>query len=455
MNNVRVTFLGGAGTVTGSKFLVQHDGKQLLVDCGLFQGYKQLRLRNRAPLPFEPNHLDAVILTHAHLDHSGYFPLLVKEGFKGKAWCTPGTRDLCEILLPDSGHIQEEDAAYANRHGSSKHSPALPLYTEEDAVRSLKQLKTQPPLMEFEPIRGWKARFYGAGHIIGASCVSLEVGGRKLLISGDLGRPDDLIMLPPDPPPAADVVLVESTYGNREHPKDLLLQELAPLLNKVAARGGSAVVPVFAVGRAQAVLHAIAELKRTGQIPQALGVYLDSPMAIHSTHVFTRHLGHHRLNAAECNAMHNVAQMAMTPDQSKAIAHHRGPKVILAASGMATGGRVLHHLIQYLGDHRNMVILAGYQAGGTRGATLAKGGQSLRIFGQDIAVRAEVCQLEAASAHADASQLMQWLRAIPGTPKRVFTVHGELEAADTLRRRIESELGWHAMVPEHGSTWAI
>ena len=453
--SVQITFLGGAGTVTGSKFLVQHDGQSLLVDCGLFQGYKQLRLRNRTPLPFEPNHLQAVILTHAHLDHSGHFPLLVKEGFKGKAWCTPGTRDLCNILLPDSGHIQEEDAAFANRKGFSKHSPALPLYTEEDALLSLKHLKTVPPLREFEPIRGWKARFYGAGHILGASSVSIEVGGKRLLFSGDLGRPDDLIMLPPDPPPGADAVIIESTYGDRDHPPDNLIDELGPLLEKVAARGGVAVLPVFAVGRAQALLHAIAELKQQKRLPPSLPVYLDSPMAIHSTEAFTQHLGEHRLNAAQCNAMAKVAKMVRTPDESKAIANHHGPKVILAASGMATGGRVLHHLVQYLGNHRNMVILTGYQAPGTRGATLANGGASLRIHGQDIAVRAEITQLHSSSAHADAGQLMQWLRAIPGQPHRVFVVHGDQDASDTLRRRIENELRWHAMVPEHGSTWAV
>lgn len=455
MNNVRVTFLGGAGTVTGSKFLVQHDGKQLLVDCGLFQGYKQLRLRNWNPLPVEPNHIDAVILTHAHLDHSGYLPLLVKEGFKGKAWCTSGTRDLCRILLPDSGHIQEEDAAFANRHGSSKHKPARPLYTEEDARLSLKQLHTAPPLIEFEPIEGWKARFYGAGHILGASCVGLEVGGKRLLFSGDLGRPDDLIMLPPDPPPAADAVFVESTYGDREHDQEATLEELEQLINKVAARGGTAVVPVFAVGRAQAVLHAVAELKRMGRIPSGLPVFLDSPMAIHSTEAFMKHVGEHRLSTEQCQAMGAVAKMAMSPEESKAIAHLHGPKIILAASGMATGGRVLHHLIQYVGGHKNMIILTGYQAPGTRGARLAKGANKLRIFGQNLDVKAEVCQLQSASAHADASQLMQWLRAIPGNPKQVFTVHGDLEAADCLRLRIETELGWPAMVPEHGSTWAV
>ena len=453
--SVRITFLGGAGTVTGSKFLVQHQGLQLLVDCGLFQGYKQLRLRNRNPLPILPNHIHAVVLTHAHLDHSGYLPLLVQEGFQGKVWCTPGTRDLCEILLPDSGHIQEEDAAFANRHGFSKHHPALPLYTQADALASLKHLRTVPMHQAFEPIPGWQARFHGAGHILGAASLALEVGGKRLLFSGDLGRNDDLLMLPPDPPVGADAVMVESTYGDREHPREQLLDELAHPLQRVAARGGTAVVPVFAVGRAQAVLHAIARLKAEGRIPPSLPVFLDSPMAIHSTELLDQHLGEHRLTAAECRNIARVATMTRTPDESKAIALHHGPKVILSASGMATGGRVLHHLVQYLGDHRHMVLLTGYQAPGTRGASLVNGAASLRIHGQDVAVRAEVVQLLSASAHADAPQLMRWLRAIPGTPHRAFVVHGDPEAADCLRHRIENELHWHAMVPEHGSTWEV
>ena len=451
--SVQITFLGGAGTVTGSKFLVQHEGKSLMVDCGLFQGYKQLRLRNRRPLPVMPNHIDAVALTHAHLDHSGYLPLLVREGFKGKAWATPATRDLCEILLPDSGHIQEEDAAFANRHGFSKHAPALPLYTEEDARESLKSIRTVPMSQAFEPIRGWHARFLPAGHILGAASLALEVGGRRLLFSGDLGRPDDLLMLGPEAPVAADTVIVESTYGDRTHPGEDLVAELAPLREKVAARGGAAVVPVFAVGRAQALLHAIALLKADGRIPHSLPVYLDSPMAIHSTELFPRHLGEHRLNAAECRAMAHAAVMTRTPDESKAIAQQHGPKVILSASGMATGGRVLHHLVQYLGHHRNMVILTGYQAPGTRGATLASGGGTLRIHGQDIPVKAEVAQLHSASAHADSGQLLDWLRALPQKPGQVYVVHGDMEAADALRRRIECELHWPAMVPEHGATW--
>jgi metallo-beta-lactamase family protein len=453
--SINITFLGGAGTVTGSKYLVQYGGRQLLVDCGLFQGYKQLRLRNWRPLPIEPNHVDAVILTHAHLDHSGYVPLLVREGFRGMVWCTPATRDLAKILLPDSGHIQEEDAYFANRHGFSKHAPALPLYTEDDAQRSLKSLHTAHLHETFEPIPGWTARFTGAGHILGAASLLLEVGGQRILFSGDLGRPDDVLMKPPEPPPTADVVLIESTYGDRNHPPDTLAAELAPALQRVAARGGTAIVPVFAVGRAQAVLHTIAQLKSNGDIPSGLPIFLDSPMAIHTTGLYGVHLSDHRLSAAQCIQMESAATMTTTPDESRAIAHRNGPKVILSASGMATGGRVLHHLAGGLSDHRNMVILTGYQAPGTRGASLAQGTRFLRIHGQDVAVRAEVVQLHSGSAHADANQLLAWLGAMPTPPKQVFVVHGDAEAADQMRRRIDSELHWPASTPEHGATWPI
>lgn len=464
--NTHIRFLGAAGTVTGSRYLVQHGGHSVLVDCGLFQGYKQLRLRNREPLPVLPHHIHAVVLTHAHLDHSGYLPLLVKNGFQGKVYATPATYDLASILLPDSGHIQEEDAAFANRKGFSKHSPALPLYTEEDARTSLKLFKTVPPAQLFKPLRGWHAQFSGAGHILGACSLLLEVGGRRILFSGDLGRPDDELMLPPSPPPAADVVVIESTYGDREHPPTDIHAELGPALLRVAARGGTAVIPVFAVGRAQELLHIIAQLKASGVLPSSLPVYLDSPMAIHSTGLFGRHVGEHRLSAAQCAAMEQVATMTRSVEESQAIAQQHGPKVVLSASGMATGGRVLHHLAQYLGHPRNLVVLAGYQAPGTRGATLADMAQAsrdaysgarntLRIHGQDVPVRAEVLQLRSASAHADANQLLDWLRAMPTPPSRVFVTHGDMAASDRLRQRIDAELHWPATVPEHGSTWAV
>lgn len=451
--SVNISFLGGADTVTGSKFLVRHEKRSLLVDCGLFQGYKQLRLRNWSPLPIAPHQLDAVLLTHAHLDHSGYLPLLVREGFTGPVYATPATRDLCGILLPDSGHIQEEDAAFANRHGFSKHAPALPLYTRQDALNCMPLIKTTDFGHTFQPMPGWRATFSHAGHILGAASLLLEVAGRRILFSGDLGRTDDLIMNPPDRAPAADTVVIESTYGDKDHPAEDVLSELGPALHRVATRGGVAVVPVFAVGRSQALLHAIAQLKLRGDIPSALPVFLDSPMAIHTTHLAEHYPQEHRLNAKQVRALTHIATMANTPDESKAIARRHGPMVILAASGMATGGRVLHHLSLYAGDHRNMIILTGFQAPGTRGATLASGARSVRIHGHDVVVNAEVVQLQSASAHADARQLMAWLRTMPESPSQVYIVHGEMGPSDELRKRIKHELGWRAMVPEHGSTW--
>ncbi len=451
--SVNITFLGGASTVTGSKYLVRHEDQCLLVDCGLFQGYKPLRLRNWTPLPIAPNQIGAVLLTHAHLDHSGYLPLLTREGFAGHVYASTGTRDLCRILLPDSGHIQEEDAAFANRHGFSKHAPALPLYTRQDALDCLPLLKTVDFGITFQPIPDWRVTFSPAGHILGASSVLLEVAGRRILFSGDLGRPDDLIMNPPAKAPQADTVLIESTYGDREHPKEDVLAELGPALKRLAARGGVAVVPVFAVGRAQALLHAIHLLKVRGDIPTSLPVFLDSPMAVHTTNLFEQHPQDHRLSSKDTRALTHGATMVSSTDESRALANRHGPMVILSASGMATGGRVLHHMALYAGQHRNMIILTGFQAPGTRGATLASGAKSVRIHGHEVEVKAEVVQLQSASAHADANQLLAWLRTLPQAPDQVYVVHGELAAADELRKRIKHELGWRATVPEHGSTW--
>jgi metallo-beta-lactamase family protein len=451
--SVNITFLGGAGTVTGSKYLIRHDGKSLLIDCGLFQGYKQLRLRNWNPLPVAPHQIDAVVLTHAHLDHSGYLPLLVREGYNGAVMASKGTCDLCRILLPDSGHIQEEDAAFLNRHKLSKHETALPLYTREDALASLKHLQPHEMGKPFSPIKGWTVTLSSAGHILGASSVLVEVAGRRILFSGDLGRPDDLIMSPPEKAPLADTVLIESTYGDRLHPKEDILAELAHALKKVAKRGGVAVVPVFAVGRAQALLHAIHLLKIQGELPSSLPVFLDSPMAVHTTHLYEHHLGAHRLSRQDAHGLTRSATMISSTDESRGLASRHGPMVILSASGMATGGRVLHHLAHYASDHRNMIVLTGYQAPGTRGATLASGAPSVRIHGRDVELHAEVVQLSSASAHADAKQLLAWLRTMPQAPSQVYVVHGDAGPADALRARIEHELGWRAQVPEHGSTW--
>ena len=449
---VNITFLGGASTVTGSKYLVRHNGHSMLVDCGLFQGYKQLRQRNWHPLPLTPHQIDAVVLSHAHLDHSGYLPLLARDGYTKAIHATTGTRDLCAILLPDSGHLQEEDAAFLNRHQLSQHAPALPLYTRLDAQHCMKQFRTHAFHKAFEPIPGWRVTFTPAGHILGAASVLLEVGGRRIVFSGDLGRPDDVLMCPPAAPPQADTVLVESTYGDRRHADTNLLDELRPALRRLAKRGGVAVVPVFAVGRAQSVLHAIQQLKAQGELPSALPVFLDSPMAVSTTGLFERFPHEHRLSAEQLQALTHSATMVATSDESKALARRHGPMVILSASGMATGGRVLHHLALYAGEQRNMVIITGHQAPGTRGARLANGEKTIRIHGQDVAVRAEVVQLTSASAHADAEQTLAWLRSMGQAPEQVYVVHGEMQAADMLRQRIEHELRWRASVPEHGRT---
>ena len=444
-----ITFLGAAGTVTGSKYLVRHGGQALLVDCGLFQGYKSLRERNWQPLPTGPAAIDAVVLTHAHLDHSGYLPLLSRSGYGGPVFCTPGTRDLCAILLPDSGHLQEEEALYLNRHKLSRHDPALPLYTRQDALRSLRLLQARPWHQPFEPLPGWRVSFSRAGHILGAASVLLEVGGRSILFSGDLGRTDDLLMRAPEPPPAADTVLVESTYGDRIHPEGNALDDLAAPLARLAARGGVAVVPVFAVGRAQTVLHAIAQLKLRGALPQALPVFLDSPMAVQTTQLYENHRDEHRLDAAALRAMARCTTLVHTVEESKALADLNGPRVILSASGMATGGRVLHHLALYAGDHRNMIILTGHQASGTRGARIAAGERRLRLLGREIDVHAEVVQLHSASAHADRGQLMAWLGQLPRPPQQVFVVHGEASAAQALQQEITQTLKYPAQVAEY------
>ena len=451
--SVNIRFLGAADTVTGSKYLVEHQDTCVLIDCGLFQGYKQLRLRNWNPLHVAPKEINAVVLTHAHLDHSGYIPLIYAQGYRGKVHASAATCDLCNILLPDSGHIQEEDAEFLNRHGYSKHEPALPLYDKHQAIQSLGLLKPESMGKPFSPIAGWKVTLSSAGHILGASSVLVEVAGRRILFSGDLGRPDDLLMPPPDQPPLADTVLIESTYGNREHPEDNVIAELGNALKKVSARGGVAVIPVFAVGRAQAILYAISLLKERGDIPHGLPVFLDSPMAVHTTELYKKHPHAHRLNAQGIRDLENVATMIESTDQSKKLASRHGPMVILAASGMATGGRVLHHLAHYLPNHRNMVILTGYQAPGTRGATLANGSGVVRIHSKDIQINAEVVQLQSSSAHADAVQLIDWLRSMKEAPSQVYVVHGEPEASDALRQRIHQSLGWRALVPEHGSTW--
>lgn len=445
----KLRFLGANATVTGSRYLVEADGRRILVDCGLFQGYKPLRLRNWAPFPIDPASIDAMVLTHAHLDHSGYLPRLVRAGFSGRVWCTEATRSLCGILLPDSGRLLEEEAGYANRKGTSKHHPAQPLYSAADANQSLRHLQGVPFEQTFEPAPGVRASLRMQGHILGAAAVTLEHRGVRVTFSGDLGRPNDPVMLAPMAPADSDWIVTESTYGNRTHPaNDGLAQELRTVLRRVAARGGIVVIPAFAVGRAQLLLHVIAQLQATGDVP-AVPVFLNSPMAIDVAALYRKYRGLHRLDDAALDALHRTTRIVNSAEQSKALNRRKGPMVIVSASGMATGGRVLHHLIAFAPDPRNAIVLCGFQAGGTRGAALAAGARSVRIYGQDVAVNAEVVQLSAASAHADAGEILDWLRAAPRPPHAVFVTHGEPDAADALRLRITRELGWRAHVPEY------
>lgn len=447
--DIQLKFLGAAGTVTGSRYLLDSGARKLLVDCGLFQGYKPLRLRNWTPFPVAPTQIDDVVLTHAHLDHSGYLPLLVKNGFAGRILCTPPTRDLCEILLRDSGHLQEREAEYANRHGFSKHKPALPLYTQEDAERSLRSFVPVAFDHEFEIASGMALKFRHAGHILGAAIAEVRAAGRSLVFSGDLGRPDSPTMLPPQTVVTADYLVVESTYGNRKHERTDAQDALAEVINRTIARGGSVLIPTFAVGRAQDVLYHLARLKQLSRIPPAVPVFLDSPMAVDASRIFHDHAQDHRLTAEECRSTCAVATYVRDVQESKALNANAVPKIILSASGMATGGRVLHHLKNLAPDRRNAVLFAGFQAGGTRGAAIVAGAESVKIHGVQVPIRAEVANLQMLSAHADADEILAWLGRFEHAPRTTFITHGEPAAADALRLRIQDQLGWTCTIPEH------
>ncbi len=445
----RITFLGAAGTVTGSKYLVEHDHKRIMVDSGLYQGVKNLRERNWKSLPVDPASIDAVLLTHAHIDHSGYIPALVKNGFKGKVYCTKATYELCKVLLPDAGFLQEEDARFANKHRFSKHSPALPLYTEEDALHSLKRFETCDYHETISPIKGLHALFRPVGHILGASSIELNDGRQKLVFSGDLGRFNDLIMQPPEPVYEADYLLVESTYGNRVHPDADVMEQLADIINKTMERGGTVLMPAFAVGRAQTLLYIVQQLKEQLRIPN-VPVYLNSPMAISATEIFCRFHKEHRLDPADCHKIDQGTHFIRSAEDSIALVAQRHPAIIISASGMATGGRVLHHLKSLLPGHRNSIVFPGFQAPGTRGDAMVNGAAQIKIHGEYYPVKAEIYNLDSLSAHADSNEIMQWLGHFKRPPKKTFITHGEPVASDTLRLRITDELGWSCKVPEYG-----
>lgn len=450
---MKVTFLGAAGAVTGSKYLVELGGRRLLIDCGLFQGLKRLRERNWQPIPFDPLSLDAVLLTHAHIDHSGYLPVLVRAGYPGPVYCTDATRRLLSIMLPDAARLQEEEAEYANRHRFSKHSPALPLYTEADARAALERLHPVTLPSEIAVCAGVQANFSRAGHLLGAASIRLEARGERILFSGDLGRMHDPLMRAPASPPASDWLVIESTYGDRLHSSiDPEIELVAPL-ERALTRGGVAIVPTFAIGRAQLLLHLIGRLKAKRAIPD-VSVFLNSPMAEDATPLYQDYPEEHRLSAEELAGMAGVARFVTSVEESKALNERSGPMIVLAASGMATGGRVLHHLKAFAPDARNLILFTGYQAAGTRGAAMLGGADSIKIHGEWVPVRAEVVQLHGTSSHADYRELIAWLAASPSAPQRVFVTHGEPAAADALRQQMRRAFELDVTVPEQGEVFA-
>jgi metallo-beta-lactamase family protein len=450
-----IRFLGAAGTVTGSRFLVQHGPARVLVDAGLFQGAKELRLRNRAPWPVPPQSIDAVILTHAHVDHTGALPMLVRDGFRGLVHCTPATRDLCGLLLPDSGRLQEEEAGYANKKGYSKHAPnARPLYTEADAVAALPRLRGLAYGERREVAPGVTVLCRRAGHILGSATVEMQLAGsppKRLLFSGDLGRYGAPILPDPEPVPAPDALLVESTYGGRKHEGGAPDDALAAEVRRAVDQRGVLLIPAFAIGRTQEILFALKALEQAKAIPE-LPVFVDSPMAVDATPIFLAHREDHddemarRISAGEEPLRPAGLAFARSVQQSKALNEKRGPFVVLSASGMATGGRVLHHLARRLPDATTTVLLVGFQAAGTRGARLQAGEPFVRIHGEDVPVKARVATISGFSAHADEDEVVRWLRTFPAPAGRTFLVHGEPSALAAAKARMD-RLGWAAHVP--------
>ena len=445
-----VAFLGASGTVTGSRYLLDDGQTRIVVDSGLFQGAKDLRRLNWAPLAPEVADVEQVLLTHAHLDHSGALPRMARLGWDGTVLSTPATAALCQLLLADSGRIQEKDAEFANRHGFSRHDPALPLYTEADARLALRLFETIG-FGEWRSLAdGIRTRYHRAGHILGAASIEIDWKGRSVLFSGDIGRYDDAVIKDPEPPARADYVIVESTYGDRRHDRVDPSRALGDHIERCIRRGGTVVIPAFAVGRVQSLLYHLSRLRADGRLRDA-PIYLDSPMAIDASGLMCDFMDEHRLSRAACEAACGVAHYVREVEESKALTADATPKVIISASGMATGGRVVHHLKRFAPDERNLILFSGFQAAGTRGAALVSGARTIKIHGEHVPVHAEVANLTMLSAHADSDELMRWLGAMQAAPRHVYVTHGEPAGAQVLAKRIGEEHGWPCTVPIRGS----
>jgi len=440
--------------VTGSKHLLTCGEQNILVDCGLFQGLKNLREQNWSRLSIEPKNVDAVVLTHAHLDHCGYLPRLVKDGFRGKIYSTPATKDVAELILKDSAYLQEKDADFLNRHKLTSHQPALPLYKVRDAEKAIGHFSTADFNQTIRMPNGALCRFRYAGHILGAANVTIEWGGKRVAFSGDIGRYGNPILPDPAEIHEADYVVIESTYGNRVHdtrdPADML-QDIAI---RTTNRGGTLIIPAFAVGRAQELIYYLWLVKQRGHLKN-VPIYLDSPMAIDATALLGRHMSDHKLNAQLCKDIYTSVKYTDDVESSKAITASKFPKIIISASGMATGGRVLHHMAAFGPDSRNTVLLSGFQAAGTRGRVLQDGARELKIHGAWIPINAEVAEIDSLSAHADSNELLRWLKGFARPPQQIFIVHGEPEASEALRVRIKREIGWNGVVPRQDQEFVL
>lgn len=445
---MKITFLGAAGNVTGSKYLISHNNKNILVDCGLFQGNKDVRILNWSKLQIDPKNIDAVILTHAHIDHSGYIPLLVKNGFRGKIFCSEATFDLCKILLPDSGYLNEEDARNANKYNYSKHKPALPLYTQNDALESLGFFETLSFEKEHLFDKDFSFILSQAGHILGASCVNIFYDNKNILFSGDLGRPNDPIMKDPTVMHYADYLLIESTYGNRLHEKIDPEEVLKEVINKTAANGGKVIIPAFAVGRAQSIMYHLYRLKEKNAIPN-IPIFLDSPMAIDASDLLIKYANEHRLSKELSSKICKVAKYVRTAEESKTLNENKVPMIIISASGMAEGGRILHHLKYNISEYQNTILFTGFQVEGTRGEKILSGVPETKIHGINYPIRANIVNLGSMSAHSDYSEILSWLKNFKQPPKKTFITHGSQKSAAALKEKIIQELGWNVTIAEY------